>query len=161
MANTKELSVEDKLRALYDLQLIDTRIDEIRNVRGELPLEVEDLEDEVAGLSTRLEKLKNDLTVIEDQIKAKKLAIDEHNESMKRYIKQQDFNFDSVALSNDAKSSIVKKIETNYGVYYSNLNGEISISSNEEIKNVSYVSYLTKNNLKINSDTIIKLTQLE
>jgi predicted DNA-binding ArsR family transcriptional regulator len=53
------------------------------------------------------------------------------------------------------------KIETNYGVYYSNLNGEISISSNEEIKNVSYVSYLTKNNLKINSDTIIKLKQLE
>ena len=79
MANTKELSVEDKLRALYDLQLIDTRIDEIRNVRGELPLEVEDLEDEVAGLSTRLEKLKNDLTVIEDQIKDKKIAIDEHN----------------------------------------------------------------------------------
>lgn len=52
------------------------------------------------------------------------------------------------------------KIETNYGVYYSNLNGEISISSNEEIKNVSYVSYLTKNNLKINSDTIIRLKQL-
>jgi hypothetical protein len=49
--NTKELSVEDKLRAIYDLQLIDSRIDEIRNVRGELP-EVEDLEDEVAGLST-------------------------------------------------------------------------------------------------------------
>jgi predicted nucleic acid-binding Zn-ribbon protein len=58
MATTKELSVEEKLRALYDLQLIDTRIDEIRNVRGELPLEVEDLEDEVAGLTTRLEKLK-------------------------------------------------------------------------------------------------------
>ena len=53
------------------------------------------------------------------------------------------------------------KIETNYGVYYSNLNGEISISSNEEIKNVSYVYYLTKNNLKINSDTIIRLKQLE
>jgi len=53
------------------------------------------------------------------------------------------------------------KIETNYGVYYSNLNGEISISSNEVIKNVSYVSYLTKNNLKINSDTIIRLKQLE
>ncbi len=69
MANTKELSVEEKLRALYDLQLIDSRIDEIRNVRGELPLEVEDLEDEVAGLSTRLEKLKNDLESIEEQIK--------------------------------------------------------------------------------------------
>jgi hypothetical protein len=58
MANRK-LSVEDKLRAIYDLQLIDSRIDEIRNVRGELPLEVEDLEDEVAGLSTRSDKLAN------------------------------------------------------------------------------------------------------
>jgi hypothetical protein len=55
MAATKELNVEDKLRAIYDLQIIDTRIDEIRNVRGELPLEVEDLEDEVTGLTTRLE----------------------------------------------------------------------------------------------------------
>jgi hypothetical protein len=70
MANTKELSVEDKLRAIYDLQLIDSRIDEIRNVRGELPLE-EDLEDEVAGLSTRSEKLKSELEVVEDLIKVK------------------------------------------------------------------------------------------
>jgi predicted nucleic acid-binding Zn-ribbon protein len=89
MANTKELSVEEKLRALYDLQLIDSRIDEIRNVRGELPLEVEDLEDEVAGLTTRLEKLKNDLESIEDQIKEKKNAIDEHKASIKKYSEQQ------------------------------------------------------------------------
>ena len=75
MANTKELSVEDKLRAIYDLQLIDSRIDEIRNVRGELPLEVEDLEDEVAGLSTRSEKLKSELEVIEDLIKSKKMRL--------------------------------------------------------------------------------------
>ena len=72
MTTTKELSVEDKLRAIYDLQLIDSRIDEIRNVRGELPLEVEDLEDEVAGLKSRSEKLKSDLDVIEGQIKEKK-----------------------------------------------------------------------------------------
>ena len=57
MAKKKEVTVEEKLRALYDLQLIDSRIDEIRNVRGELPLEVEDLEDEVAGLNTRLSNL--------------------------------------------------------------------------------------------------------
>ena len=44
MAKKKEISVEEKLRALFDLQIIDSRIDEIRNVRGELPLEVEDLE---------------------------------------------------------------------------------------------------------------------
>ena len=64
MANTKELSVEEKLRAIYALQLIDSKIDEIRNVRGELPLEVEDLEDEVAGLTKRLEKLNEDLSVL-------------------------------------------------------------------------------------------------
>ena len=57
MAKKKEVSVEERLRALYDLQLIDSRVDEIRNVRGELPLEVRDLEDEVEGLSTRLQKL--------------------------------------------------------------------------------------------------------
>ena len=45
------MSVEDKLKALYDLQIVDRRIDEIRNLRGELPLEVKDLEDEIAGLS--------------------------------------------------------------------------------------------------------------
>lgn len=89
MANTKELSVEDKLRTLYDLQLIDSRIDEIRNVRGELPLEVEDLEDEVAGLGTRLEKLKTDLDSIEEQIKGKKNAIDDHKTAIKKYTEQQ------------------------------------------------------------------------
>ena len=46
MAKADKITVEEKLRALYDLQLIDSRIDEIKNVRGELPLEVEDLEDE-------------------------------------------------------------------------------------------------------------------
>lgn len=106
MANTKELSVEDKLRALYDLQLIDTRIDEIKNVRGELPLEVEDLEDEVAGLSTRLEKLKNDLDTIEESIKTKKNAIDEHKESIKKYTKQQE-----AVRNNREFNSLTKEVE--------------------------------------------------
>ena len=53
MAKKKEISIEKKLRALYDLQLIDSRIDEIKNLRGELPLEVEDLENEIAGLNTK------------------------------------------------------------------------------------------------------------
>ncbi len=106
MANTKELSVEDKLRALYDLQLIDTRIDEIRNVRGELPLEVEDLEDEVAGLSTRLDKLKSDLEVIEDNIKVKKSTIEEHREAIKKYTKQQE-----TVRNNREFNSLTKEIE--------------------------------------------------
>ena len=89
MANTKELSVEEKLRAIYALQLIDSKIDEIRNVRGELPLEVEDLEDEVAGLSKRLEKLNEDLSAIDHQAKEKKNNIDDYKASIKKYTEQQ------------------------------------------------------------------------
>jgi predicted nucleic acid-binding Zn-ribbon protein len=106
MATKKELSVEDKLRAIYDLQLIDSRIDEIRNVRGELPLEVEDLEDEVAGLSTRSEKLKSELDVIEDLIKTKKNAIDEHKEAIKKYTKQQES-----VRNNREYNSLTKEVE--------------------------------------------------
>ena len=61
MAKKTEVTVENKLRALYDLQLIDSRIDEIKNLRGELPLEVEDLENEIAGLNTRLDKVKTEI----------------------------------------------------------------------------------------------------
>ena len=62
MANKKELTIEAKLRALFDLQLIDSRIDEIRGLRGELPLEVDELENEIAGLNKKLEKMKEELT---------------------------------------------------------------------------------------------------
>ena len=90
MATKTEITVEEKLRALYDLQLIDSRIDEIRNVRGELPLEVEDLEDEVAGMNTRLDKLRTDLGVIEDEITNKKNLIEEAKGLIKKYTTQQD-----------------------------------------------------------------------
>ncbi|MCV9931175.1 hypothetical protein OIU80_02675 [Flavobacterium sp. LS1R47] len=106
MANTKELSVEDKLRAIYDLQLIDSRIDEIRNVRGELPLEVEDLEDEVAGLGTRSEKLKSELEIVEEQIKTRKNAIDDHKEAIKKYTKQQES-----VRNNREFNSLTKEVE--------------------------------------------------
>lgn len=89
MAKKKEVTVEDKLRSLYDLQLVDSRIDEIRNVRGELPLEVEDLEDEVAGLNRRLEKMEADIEVIENDIKNKKNQIDESKSTIKKYAEQQ------------------------------------------------------------------------
>ena len=68
MAKKTEITVEEKLRALFDLQLIDSRIDKIRDIRGELPLEVEDLEDELAGMNTRLEKLVNGIEVVENDI---------------------------------------------------------------------------------------------
>ncbi len=106
MTQTKEISVEEKLRALYDLQLVDSRIDEIRNVRGELPFEVQDLEDEVAGLSTRIEKFQSDLETIEHKIKEKKNAIDEHQAAIKKYTEQQ-----KNVRNNREYNSITKEIE--------------------------------------------------
>ncbi len=102
----KEVTVEQKLRALYDLQLIDSRVDEIRNVRGELPLEVEDLEDEVAGLNKRLEKLNSDLEVIAEGIKAKKNLIEEAKVLIEKYVEQQ-----KNVRNNREYNSLSKEIE--------------------------------------------------
>ncbi len=89
MAKKKEITVENKLRALYDLQLIDSRVDTIRSVRGELPLEVQDLEDEVAGLTTRLGKLTDSVDTINEQIKMKKNLMEEAKVLIKKYTEQQ------------------------------------------------------------------------
>nr|AFH36057.1 protein of unknown function [Riemerella anatipestifer] len=69
---TNDISVEEKLRALYDLQFIDSRLDEIRNTRGELPIEVEDLEIEIEGLGKRAEKFATEIKEQEVEIKIKK-----------------------------------------------------------------------------------------
>ncbi len=89
MAKKKEVTVEDKLRALYDLQLIDSRIDEIKNTRGELPLEVKDLEDEIEGLQTRLNNFNTDIENLETAIANKNNNIKEANVLMKKYAEQQ------------------------------------------------------------------------
>ena len=89
MAKSKEVTVEEKLRALYDLQLIDSRIDEIKSVRGELPLEVEDLQDEVIGLNKRLVNLDEEVADLKKEITDKKLVIDEANALVKKYTEQQ------------------------------------------------------------------------
>ncbi len=106
MAKKKEVTVEERLRALYDLQLIDSRIDEIRNVRGELPLEVRDLEDEVAGLNIRLEKLVSNLEVIDNNIIAKKNLIEEAKSLIKKYSEQQ-----KNVRNNREFNSITKEVE--------------------------------------------------
>jgi predicted nucleic acid-binding Zn-ribbon protein len=84
-----QLSVEERLRALYNLQRVDTEIDKIKILRGELPLEVQDLEDEVAGLETRLENYKNDIVNLETAISNKKIAIKESEALIAKYTEQQ------------------------------------------------------------------------
>ena len=86
----KTASVEDKLRALYDLQLVDSRIDEMKLMRGELPLEIEDLEDDVKAYETRLSNYKEDIQNSKTDIANKMIEIDEARASEARYKKQQE-----------------------------------------------------------------------
>jgi len=80
-----EQTVEEKLKALYELQTIHTKIDRIRQVRGELPMEVADLEDDVAGLETRIQKIKNELDDLEDDIVTRKNLIKDAQSNIKKY----------------------------------------------------------------------------
>ncbi len=84
-----EISIEKKLIALYSLQQNDSKIDRIKIVRGELPLEVEDLEDEVAGLETRIDNFIQEIEMLEKQVTDKQLAIKESQGLIKRYEEQQ------------------------------------------------------------------------
>ena len=106
MAKVKEITVEDKLKALYKLQLIDTKIDKIKIVRGELPLEVQDLADEVTGLQTRIDKINEEITDLERGISDKKNLIVESETSIVKYKEQQ-----NNVRNNREFDSLTKEIE--------------------------------------------------
>lgn len=80
-----EQTVEQKLRALWKWQSIHTKIDKIRQVRGELPIEVADLEDEIAGLDTRIEKIRAELDDSEDSIVRRRNMIKDAQAAIKKY----------------------------------------------------------------------------
>ena len=86
----KELTVEERLKALYQLQTTLSEIDRIKTLRGELPLEVQDLEDEIAGLETRIQNFKADIDELNAGIRAQHKAIDEAAALIDKYTQQQD-----------------------------------------------------------------------
>ena len=86
----QELTDEEKLQNLYELQRIDTEIDKIKTLRGELPLEVQDLEDEIAGLETRIENLKVELGELDKTSSTRKMDIKKAEEAIKKYSEQLD-----------------------------------------------------------------------
>ncbi len=88
-AEPADLTVEEKLKALYELQTVDSKIDDIKRLRGELPLEVQDLEDEIAGLQTRIQNFEEDVVKLEDSINTKKNEIKESQSLIKKYTEQQ------------------------------------------------------------------------
>ena len=86
----KELTVEERLKALYELQTILSKIDRIKIIRGELPLEVQDLEDELAGLETRVKNYKDEVNNLNQGIREQHKAIDEAAALIDKYTQQQD-----------------------------------------------------------------------
>jgi uncharacterized protein len=86
----KEITVEEKLKALYELQKAVSKIDEIKILRGELPLEVQDLEDEIIGLNTRMENFESEIAEIVATIASRKIEIEESKIKIAKYKEQQD-----------------------------------------------------------------------
>ena len=105
-ATKKEVTIADKLDALYALQMIDSEIDRIRTIRGELPLEVQDLEDEIIGLETRIEKMSDELKGLETEISDRKLASKESELAIAKYKERQDN-----VRNNREFESLAKEIE--------------------------------------------------
>ena len=110
MATTKKkntiMSISEKLDALVNLQSIDSEIDRIRTIRGELPLEVQDLEDEVEGLETRLNKLKEEVSSLETDISDMKNGSKESEALIIKYKEKQ-----NNVRNNREFESISKEIE--------------------------------------------------
>ncbi|MHB8260576.1 MAG: zinc ribbon domain-containing protein [Bacteroidia bacterium] len=101
-----DASVEGKLRSLYELQLIDSKADKLRIIRGELPLEVQDLEDTVAQLDTRFENYSKESTDLEQQVAEKTQAIKGHKANIKKYEAQL-----SKVKNNREYDAITKEVE--------------------------------------------------
>ncbi|HNY43489.1 MAG TPA: C4-type zinc ribbon domain-containing protein [Bacteroidales bacterium] len=116
-------SVTEKLKNLYRLQLIDTKIDQIRILRGELPLEVNDLEDEIAGLETRIANFKNDITKLNEDISFSENAKLDAEALIKKYTEQQ-----NNVRNNREFDSLSKEIE------YQNLEIELCDKKIREYK---------------------------
>lgn len=150
-----ELTVEEKLRALYKLQKINSEIDKIRTLRGELPLEVQDLEDEIAGLETRIEKLQEEIKSFDSAMASKKNDMVNSKTLIKKYEEQQ-----NNVRNNREFDSLSKEIE------YQTLEIELSEKRIKEFlgqakEKIEYIEESKKNLEERKNDLQMKKSELE
>ena len=145
-AETVDYSMDEKIAALYDLQIIDSKIDEINKLKGELPLEVQDLEDEVAGLQTRMENIGREIEELTQLTKQRK----EESEQSKALILKYEEQIRNVR-NNREFDSLSKEIE------YQNLEIELGEKRLKEYGAESKV----KKSLLEEADTLIKERQID
>lgn len=163
-AETKEMSVEEKLKALYDLQVVDTSVDKIRILRGELPLEVQDLEDEIEGLQTRVSKFDEDIENLEKSIAGKKQEIQNAQSLIKKYEEQQNNvrnnrEYDSLSKEIEFQSLEIELCEKRIKEFTSQIEEKKSII--EESATVLNERKADLDNKKKELDDIVAETQKE
>ncbi len=154
-AEVVELTIEEKLRAIYKLQKINSDIDKIRTLRGELPLEVQDLEDEIAGLETRIEKLQEEIKSFDSAMASKKNDMVNSKSLIKKYEEQQ-----NNVRNNREFDSLSKEIE------YQTLEIELSEKRIKEFvaqakEKIDYIEESKKNLEERKSDLQMKKSELE
>ena len=133
MAVATEVSIEQKLKALYKLQIIDTQISKLQAIRGELPNEVADLEDDIAGMETRLTNMANEIKAIEDSISVNKTRIIDAKALAKKYEKQLEG-----VKNNREYDALNKEIE---------IQGLEQQAADKRIKNANFEAEQKKNNI--------------
>jgi hypothetical protein len=133
MAVATEVSIEQKLKALYKLQIIDTQISKLQAIRGELPNEVADLEDDIAGMETRLANMANEVKAIEDSISVNKTRIIDAKALAKKYEKQLEG-----VKNNREYDALNKEIE---------IQGLEQQAADKRIKNANFEAEQKKNNI--------------
>jgi predicted nucleic acid-binding Zn-ribbon protein len=154
-AEVAELTIEEKLRAIYKLQKINSEIDKIRTLRGELPLEVQDLEDEIAGLETRIEKLQEEIKSFDSAMASKKNDMVNSKALIKKYEDQQ-----NNVRNNREFDSLSKEIE------YQTLEIELSEKRIKEFlaqakEKIEYIEESKKNLEERKNDLQMKKSELE
>lgn len=149
-----EVTIEKKLVALYNLQLIDSQIDKIRIIRGELPLEVQDLEDEIAGLETRIENYVQETDALEKSVSDRKNAIKESQSLIKRYEDQQmnvrnNREYDSLSKEIEYQNLEIQLAEKRIREFQQSIDAK-----KEEIEHFEKLLHDRKNDLEIKKNEL-------
>jgi uncharacterized protein len=159
-----DVSIEKRLVALFSLQQVDTEINKIRIVRGELPLEVQDLEDEIAGLETRVSNFNLEVEQLEGNVKEKKSAIKECQALIKKYETQQNNvrnnrEYDSISKEVEFQNLEIQLCEKRIKEFAVTIDAKMQ--SIEEAKKVLNERIEDLNQKKIELDEIVSETEKE
>ncbi|MPQ45936.1 hypothetical protein GCQ56_02840 [Marinifilum sp. N1E240] len=133
----KDISVEEKLRTLHEMQSVDSEVDQIRTLRGELPLEVQDLEDEIAGLDTRIANLNSEVKELVETVAKKKQEIKEAGLLIKKYEAQQmnvrnNREFDSISKEIEFQNLEIELCEKRIKEFTAEMNNKKALIENSE-----------------------------